>query len=246
MKQEKPPSVQFPGYRTGVRWTGSRYRSSVISSHRVVLNRVLSERPMYPEQRKILLMVSERLGPLRTPIKPDLIGMWHDEQDPPAGAGPSLGDGLMLPQIRRSGEFIQDQPWLVPSVRILIEWELRAVGRKGRPPMLEAGGLTVEGIWEALCAWASPLRRDRPGRYRLARRGAEALFGQYPWHLEWIDAARGELPGEVRLAMESRRDVILDYARDTNCYCHACRSRREEVAAATKRFDAHYPRGKRK
>lgn len=240
MKKQEPPDIQFPGYRTGIRWTGRMYRSSVIRSHRGVVERALKIRPMYEGQREILQMVRARFGELHQPIKPDLVGLWHDEAVLPAGPGPAPGDGLMLPQVRRSGEFVQDQPWLVPSVRTLIEWELRVVGRASAPPMLESSGLELADIWESLCAWATPLRRDRPGRYRLARRGAEALFGEYPWFSEWIDAAKGELPEPVRRALEGRRDVILDYARDTNCSCGPCRSRRAEVAEATRRFEARF------
>ena len=134
---------------------------------------------------------------------------------------------------------MQAQPWLVPSVELLVEWELRSIGRLPVRQLLVAQGASLEEVWKPLCAWAAPRRRDRQGRFRLARRAAELLLGTYPWDAEWTEG-EGDLPTDVREALEREPDVILDYARDTGCHCHSCVSRRKEVAAAKERFDAKY------
>lgn len=219
-------------------WTGDRCRASVIRGHRKSVENALAKYSLSYAQRAILQAVSARLGLTGEPIQPDVIGMEPDDEPMPAGPPPPVGPGE-FPNVRRSGEFIQAQPWLVSSVETLIEWELRSLGRPRVRQLSVAQGARLDELWEPLCAWAAPLRRDRQGRFRLARRAAEFLLGQYPWDAEWAEGA-GSLPTEIREALERKWEIILDYARDTGCMCHACVSRREEVAAATKRFVAKY------
>ena len=219
-------------------WTGDRYRACVITAHRTCLKNALAKCPLSEDQRRILQAVSDRIGLHGEPIQPDVIGTEPDREPLPAGPPPPIGPGKFA-NVRRSGEFMQAQPWLVPSVELLVEWELRSIGRLPVRQLPVAQGASLADLWKPLCAWAAPLRRDRQGRFRLARRAAEYLLGTYPWDAEWTEG-EGDLPTEVREALERESNVILDYARDTGCHCHACVSRREEVAAAKESFVAKY------
>ena len=219
-------------------WTGDRYRKSVITAHRTCLKNALATYALSEDQRNILQAVSDRIGLHGEPIQPDVIGTAPDRGPKPAGPPPKIGSGTFA-NIRRSGEFMQAQPWLVPSVELLVEWELRSIGRVPVRQLPVAQGASLEDLWKPLCAWAAPRRRDRQGRFRLARRAAEYLLGTYPWAAEWTEG-EGDLPTEVRDALERESNVILDYARDTGCRCHACVDRREEVAAAKEKFAATY------
>ena len=136
---------------------------------------------------------------MRGPIAPDVIGMAPDPEPLPSGLPPPIGSGE-LPGVRRSGEFMQAQPWLNRSLEMLIEWELRSIGRRPVRQLHVARGASLEELWEPLCAWAAPLRRDRPGRFRLARRAAEFLLGTYPWDVRWAEGG-SDLPAEVRGAI---------------------------------------------
>ncbi len=216
------------------------YRHCVISAHRTCIKNALAKYFLSEDQQGILQAVSARIGLTGEPILADVIGKELDREPLPAGPPPPIGPGdLCTKNIRRSGEFMQAQPWLVPSVELLVEWELRSIGRLPVRQLLVAQGASLEEVWKPLCAWAAPLRRDRQGRFRLARRAAELLLGTYPWDAEWTEG-EGDLPTDVREALEREPDVILDYARDTGCHCHSCVSRRKEVAAAKERFDAKY------
>lgn len=219
---------------------GAYYRKCVIRGHRVCVAYALAEYELSDEQREITQRMSDRLGLKGEPVQPDLIGMEADTEPLPVGPPPPIGDGSRFPSIRRSAEFLQAQPWLVPSVERLCEWELRSIGRPRVRQLKVTGRVVLSEIWEPLCAWAKPLRRDKPGQFRLARRAAEYLVGDYPWDAEWNDEASGVLPEEIREALEREAKVILDYARDTGCKCSACVSRREEVATATRRFKERY------
>lgn len=221
-------------------WTGDRYRKSVITAHRTCLKNALATYALSEDQRRIMQAVSDRIGLHGEGFQPDVIGTAPDREQPPAGPPPPIGPGK-LANVRRSGEFMQAQPWLVPSVELLVEWELRSIGRLPVRQLVVAQGASLEDLWKPLCAWAATpgLRRDRQGRFRLARRAAEYLLGTYPWDEEWTEG-EGDLPTEVREALERESNVILDYARDTGCRCHACVSRREEVAAAKEKFAATY------
>ena len=221
---------------------GGDYRVNVIWAHRLCLEKALAKHMLSEVQRGILQAVSARIGLRGAPIQPDVIGKAPDREPLPAGPPPPIGPGDKSEDVRRirsSGEFMQAQPWLVPSVELLVEWELRSMGRVPVRQLPVAQGASLEELWKPLCAWAAPLRRDRPGRFRLARRAAEFLLGTYPWDAEWTEG-EGDLQTEVREALERESKVILDYARDTKCHCHACVSRREEVAAAKERFVARY------
>ena len=223
----------------GRRWTGPRYRASVISAHRTCLdNSLMKELPL--ELREIVQRMSDRIGVTGDPVQPDMLGLKADPDPLPEGPAPKIGPGTIFPNIRRSAEFLQAQPWLVPSVEMLCEWELRTLGRPKIKPLRVADGAALSDIWQPLCAWAAPLRRDRQGRFRLARRAAEYLLGVYPWDAGWIEGATEHLPKEIRETLERKAEVWLDYARDTGCHCRPCISRREEVAAAKKEFVANY------
>ena len=215
------------------------YRHCVISAHRTCIKNALAKYFLSEDQQGILQAVSARIGLTGEPFLADVIGKEPDREPLPAGPPPPIGPGDKFANVRRSGEFMQAQPWLVPSVELLVEWELRSIGRLPVRQLLVAQGASLEELWKPLCAWAAPLRRDRQGRFRLARRAAEFLLGTYPWDAEWTEG-EGDLPTEVREALERESNVILDYARDTGCHCHSCVSRRKEVAAAKERFDAKY------
>ena len=217
-------------------WTGDRYRKSVITAHRTCLKNALATDALSEDQRRILQAVSDRIGLHGEGFQPDVIGTAPDREPRPAGPPPQIGRG-MFANIRRSGEFMQAQPWLVPSVELMVEWELRSIGRLRVRQLPVARGASLEELWKPLCAWAAPLRRDEPGQFRLARRAAEFLLGTYPWDVKWTEG-EGDLPTEVREALERESNVILDYARDTGCRCHACVSRRREVAVAREQFPA--------
>ena len=215
---------------------GANCRKRVIHGHRASVGNALAKYELSDEQREIMQLMSDRLGLKGEPIQPDLISMEKDTEPLPIGPPPPIGDRLRFPNIRKSAEFLQAQPWLVPSVERLCEWELRSTGRPRVRQLKVTERVGLSEIWEPLCAWAKPLRRDKPGRFRLARRAAEYLIGDYPWDAEWIDEASGVLPKEIRGALERTANVILDYAPDTGCNCSACVSRRKEVATATRRF----------
>ena len=215
------------------------YRHCVISAHRTCIKNALAKYFLSEDQQGILQAVSARIGLTGEPFLADVIGKESDREPLPAGPPPPIGPGDKFANVRSSGEFMQAQPWLVPSVELLVEWELRSIGRLPVRQLLVAQGASLEEVWKPLCAWAAPLRRDRQGRFRLARRAAELLLGTYPWDAEWTEG-EGDLPTDVREALERKPDVILDYARDTGCHCHSCVSRRKEVAAAKERFDAKY------
>lgn len=217
-------------------WTGDRCRKSVITGHRTCLKNALATYALSEDQRRILQAVSDRIGLHGEGFQPDVIGTAPDREPRPAGLPPQIGPGTFA-NIRRSGEFMQAQPWLVRSVELLVEWELRSIGRLPVRQLLVAQGASLEELWKPLCAWAAPLRRDRQGWFRLARRAAEYLLGTYPWDAEWTED-EGDLPTEVREALERESNVILDYARDTGCHCGACVSRRREVAVAREQFPA--------
>ncbi len=217
------------------------YRHCVISAHRTCIKNALAKYFLSEDQQGILQAVSARIGLTGEPILADVIGKELDREPLPAGPPPPIGPGdLCTKNIRRSGEFMQAQPWLVPSVELLVEWELRSIGRPAGRPQQVARDYPLRELWAPLCAWATRLRRDRQGRFRLARRAVEFLLGYYPWDSEWIEGGEGDLPTEIRESLEKRSTVILDYARDTKCHCHSCVSRRKEVAAAKERFDAKY------
>lgn len=222
--------------------TGANCRKRVIHGHRFSVAGALAEYELSDEQREIIQRMSDRLGLKGEPVQPDLIGMEADTEPLPVGPPPSVGDGRR-PSTRDSAEFLQAQPWLVPSVERLCEWELRSIGRPRVRQQKVTGRVVVSEIWESLCAWARPLRRDKPGRFRLARRAVEYLVGDYPWDAKWIDEASGVLPKEIREALEREAGVILDYAPDHGCTCAACVCRREEVATATRRFKERYGGG---
>ena len=219
--------------------TGGDYRYRVIQAHRTCIKNALAKYFLSEDQQGILQAVSARIGLTGEPFLADVIGKEPDREPLPAGPPPPIGPGDKFANVRSSGEFMQAQPWLVPSVELLVEWELRSIGRLPVRQLLVAQDASLEEIWKPLCAWATPLRRDRQGRFRLARRAAELLLGTYPWDAEWTEG-EGDLPTDVREALEREPDVILDYARDTGCHCHSCVSRRKEVAAAKERFDAKY------
>ena len=218
------------------KWYGENCRKRVIHGHRRSVAYALAEYELSDAQREIIQRMSDRLGLKGEPIHRDLIGMGADTEPWPVGPPPPIGDGRS-PSTRRSAEFLQAQPWLVPSVERLCEWELRSIGRPRVRPLKVTGRVVLSEIWDSLCAWAEPLRRDKPGRFRLARRAAEYLVGDYPWDAKWIDEASGVLPKEIREALEREAKVILDYAPDNGCKCCACVSRRKEVATATRRFN---------
>ena len=215
---------------------GAYCRKHVIRGHRTSVEYALSKHELSAEQREILQRMSNRLGLTGEPIQPDLIGMEADTEPLPVGPPPAISARLQFPNTRRSAEFLQAQPWLVPSVERLCEWELRSIGRPRVRQLKITGGVGLSEIWEPLCAWAKPLRRDRPGQFRLVRRAAEYLVGDYPWDAKWIDEASGVLPDEIRAVLGREAKVLLDYAPDNGCNCHACVSRRKEVATATLLF----------
>lgn len=215
---------------------GADCRKYVIRGHRTSVEHALAQYELSAEQREILQRMSNRLGRTGEPIQPDLIGMEADTEPLPVGPPPAISDRQRFPNTRRSAEFLQAQPWLVPSVELLCEWELRSIGRPRVRHLKVTGGVGLSEIWEPLCAWAKPLRRDRPGQFRLVRRAAEYLVGDYPWDAKWINEASGVLPDEIRAVLGREAKVLLDYAPDNGCNCHACVSRRKEVATATLLF----------
>lgn len=220
--------------------TGNQYRASVIHGHRACVKHALASVALSDAQRLALQAVSGRIGLQGEPVSPDVIGMERDPKPLPLGPPPPIGAGE-LTGVRRSGEFVQAQPWLAPSLDLLIEWELRSIGRRPVRQLRVARGASLEELWKPLCTWAAPLRRDHPGRFRLARRAAEFLLGAYPWDALWAEG-KSDLPAEVRVAIERHPKVILDYPIDTGCNCHACVDSREEVAAAKATFTAKYGR----
>ena len=209
----------------GKKQTGRRCRAAVVSGSRSSLRHALGEVSGDLEAAAQALLY--RLGTDGS-VDDDVLG-WAPDR--PAGRVRVQTGGADQRHrgLRRSVEFLESQPWLPDSVRHLAEAVLQAIGRS---PVRPLGRVAP---WPALCAWAAPLRRDEPGRLRMARRGVELLTGTWPWGTAWVDVSQ-PAPAWVDAALGRDRRVMLDYAPLTKCGCDACVSRRLEVAEARQRY----------
>ena len=213
--------------------TGRACRASVINGTRRALAFAL-KRTISADLRVATNELRRRLGAAGR-VQDDVLGCAPDLWDPVPLEIRTGGDDPANAGLRRSIEFLESQPWLPASARSITESVLQAIGRPPVGALVDSLPKTDASTWESLCIWATPQRRDYPGRLRMARRALELLTGSWPWGSHWVETTQPSADWvDVLLCQEAR--VVLDYAPLTKCPCQSCVRRRIEIENARHSF----------